>query len=95
LLTYRPWRLRPRVEEAPIDEYAGVRTDAASDQDGGGTIVALVSAGGEVVPMRQFKQDAEARRFADDLAKAAQLWVRHAGGLGGDLATPDSGPPAS
>lgn len=79
LLTFRPWRLGPRVEEAALSDYAGVRTDAAGERDGGGRIVSLVSATGEVVPMRQFdtKSDDEARRFADELGLASGLWVRH------------------
>lgn len=81
LLTYRPWRLGPRVEEAPLSDYAGVRTEAAGDGEGGGVIVSLVATSGEIVPMRQFDDgaDADARKFADDLGALSGLWVRHGG----------------
>ena len=38
MLTYRPWRLSPRVEEAPLSEYAGVRTAKMKDDYGVGTL---------------------------------------------------------
>ena len=78
LLTYRPWRASPRVEDAPITEYAGVRIDTASEEDGGGVLVSLVTTGGDPVPVRQFRgrEEADAQPFATRLAEAAGLWVR-------------------
>ena len=58
LLTFRPWLRQPRVEEAPLSEYAGVRTSKMSDDYGNATLVSLVTAGGEDVPLRQFMQEA-------------------------------------
>jgi hypothetical protein len=78
LLTYRPWRLGPRIEEAPLSEYAGVRTSAMTDDYGRGTLVSLVTTAGEDVPLRQFKDDAEAGAYAEKLGEAAGLWVRRA-----------------
>lgn len=78
LLTYRPWLLRPRVEEAPVSEYAGVRVDA-STEEGGGVIVSLVTAGGESVPLREFDKQADAEPYAAQIASAVGLWLR---GLG-------------
>ncbi len=77
LLTFRPWRRGPRVEQAPLGDYAGVRTDPAQEKHGGGTLVSLVAADGEVVAMRQFVELAEAKKFAQDLGSAAGIWVRH------------------
>lgn len=76
LLTFRPWLRQPRVEEAPLSEYAGVRTSKMSDDYGNATLVSLVTAGGEDVPLRQFDDDAEARTFAEKLSDAAGLWLR-------------------
>lgn len=76
LLTYRPWRLGPRVEQASVDEYAGVRIDPAPEPNGGGVLVSLVSVEGEAVPLRQFPEEGEARAFAERLAGAAGLWLR-------------------
>jgi hypothetical protein len=93
LLTYRPWRLgRPRVEQASVDEYAGVRLDPAPEPDGGGTLVSLVSVEGEAVPLRQFPQEGEARAFAERLAGAAGLWLR--GGADGAEPAGATGDPA-
>jgi hypothetical protein len=78
LLTFRPWLFRPRVEEAPVSEYAGVRTDPAPEDDGGGILVSLVTASGESVPLRQFDAESEAKPYADKFGEAAGLWVRHA-----------------
>lgn len=76
LLTYRPWLRQPRVEEAPLSEYAGVRVAKMTTDDG--TLVYLVTTGGEDVPLRQFKDEAEAGTFAEKLGEAAGLWVRTA-----------------
>ena len=78
MLTYRPWRLAPRVEEAPISEYAGVRTAKMKDDDDGSTLVSLVTSSGEDVPLRQFSEEAEALEYASKLGEAAGLWVRAA-----------------
>lgn len=78
MLTYRPWRLGPRIEEAPLSEYAGVRTEPADEEDGGGVLVSLVTAQGEAVALRQFPDQAEAAPYAEKLATAAGLWIRHA-----------------
>jgi hypothetical protein len=78
MLTYRPWLRRPRVEEALLSEYAGVRTSKMTDDYGKGTLVSLVTTEGEDVPLRQFKDEAEALAFADKLGAAAGLWVRAA-----------------
>ncbi len=76
MLTHRPWLRRPRVEEAPLSEYAGVRTAPMTDDYGKGTLVSLVTTGGEDVPLRQFKSDSEAKTYAEKLGEAAGLWVR-------------------
>jgi len=78
MLTFRPWLFRPRVEEASVSEYAGVRTDPAEEADGGGILVSLVTAGGEAVPLRQFRDRVEAISFAEGIASAVGLWLRHA-----------------
>ena len=82
MLTYRPWLRQPRVEEAPLSEYAGVRTSQMTDDYGKGTLVSLVTTEGEDVPLRQFKDEAEARTFAEKLGEAAGLWVRAAAEAG-------------
>lgn len=78
MLTYRPWLRGPRVEDAPLSEYAGVRTSKMSDDDGNATLVSLVTTAGEDVPLRQFKDDAEAHAYAEKLGSAAGYWVRAA-----------------
>ena len=78
LLTFRPWLRQPRVEQAPLSEYAGVRTSKMSDDYGNATLVSLVTAGGEDVPLRQFSDEVEAHTFAEKLASAAGLWIRGA-----------------
>jgi hypothetical protein len=78
MLTFRPWLFRPRVEEASVSEYAGVRTDPAEEADGGGVLVSLVTSGGEAVPLRQFRDRIEAVAFAESVASAVGLWLRHA-----------------
>lgn len=78
MLTYRPWRLSPRVEDAPVSEYAGVRTAKMKDSEGTGTLVSLVTTAGEDVPLRQFSDEAEAQTYAEKLGAAAGLWVRAA-----------------
>lgn len=80
LLTFRPWRLRPVVEEASVSEYAGVRTDPAPEDEGGGTLVSLVATNGEHVPIRQFKENAEAIPFAEQVAASVGYWLRHGTG---------------
>ena len=79
LLTFRPWRLQPRVEEAKVSEYAGVRLDAAPEDEGGGSLVSLITAGGEAVPIRQFKDQSEAEAFAESVASSVGLWLRAGG----------------
>ncbi|HVY49503.1 MAG TPA: hypothetical protein VHB21_26605 [Minicystis sp.] len=76
LLTFRPWRRGPRVEQASLDEYAGVSADRAGDRDGGGAIVSLVTRSGERVEVRQFRDEGEAVAFAARLAARAGLWSR-------------------
>lgn len=76
MLTYRPWLRTPRVEEAPLSEYAGVRTSKMTDDYGLATLVSLVTTTGEDVPLRQFSDEAEALGYADKLGAAAGLWVR-------------------
>jgi hypothetical protein len=76
LLTYRPWRRGPRVEQASVDEYAGVRIEPAPEQNGGGVLVSLIATDGEAVPLRQFEAEGEARPFAEQLAAATGLWLR-------------------
>lgn len=77
LFTFRPWRLRPLIEEASVSEYAGVRTDPAPESEGGGTLVSLVTTEGEVVPIRQFPQRGDALPFAEQVAGSVGLWLRH------------------
>jgi hypothetical protein len=89
LLTYRPWLRRPRIEQASLDEYAGVLADRASDRDGGGAMVALVLKSGERVDVRQFKDEASASAFARELAERAGLWLR------GELVTEEAPPAAA
>ena len=79
LLTFRPWRLRPRVEEAKVSEYAGVRLDPAPEDEGGGFLVSLITAGGEAVPIRQFQDQSEAGSFAESVASSVGLWLRTVG----------------
>ena len=76
MLTYRPWLRAPRVEDAPLSEYAGVRTAKMSDDYGHATLVSLVTTAGEDVPLRQFKDEVEAHAYAEKLASAAGYWVR-------------------
>ncbi len=76
LLTYRPWRRGPRIEQASLDEYAGVLAERAPEREGGGAMVALVMKSGERVDLRQFKDEASASTFAKDLAGRAELWLR-------------------
>jgi hypothetical protein len=76
LVTFRPWLRSPRVEQAALDEYAGVRVDPALDKEGGGPVVSLVAVDGEVVPVRQFAEPREAASFAEELGSATGLWVR-------------------
>jgi hypothetical protein len=90
LLTYRPWKLGPLVEEASMSEYAGVRIDPASEDDGGGVLVSLVTANGEPVPVRQFPGPSSAIPFAEQLAEASGLWLR----IGAFGAVEGDGPPA-
>jgi hypothetical protein len=78
MLTYRPWRRLPRVEEAPLSEYAGVRTSRMTDDYGNATLVSLVTTGGEDVPLRQFSDEVEAHAYAEKLGSAAGFWVRAA-----------------
>lgn len=78
MLTFRPWLRTPRVEEAPLSEYAGVRTSKMSDDYGNATLVSLVTTAGEDVPLRQFSDDVEAHTYAEKLAAAAGLWMRTA-----------------
>lgn len=78
LLTYRPWLRAPRVEEASLDEYAGVRVEPPPD-DEGGPVVSLVATNGEAVPVRQFTDEKEARVFAAELSRATGLWLRGEG----------------
>lgn len=89
LLTYRPWLRRPRVEEAPVSEYSGVRIDAAPEDEGGGVLVSLVTTGGDAVPLRQFTERNDAAPFAEQLAKATGLWLRD--GLEGDEKSKSAG----
>ncbi len=79
LLTFRPWRLQPLVEEGKVSEYAGVRLDPAPEDEGGGFLVSLITSGGEAVPIRQFKIQSEAEPFAESVASAVGLWFRAAG----------------
>lgn len=79
LLTFRPWRLQPRVEEAKVSEYAGVRLEPAPEDEGGGFLVSLITAGGEAVPIRQFQIQSEAEPFAESVASAVGLWFRAGG----------------
>lgn len=76
MLTYRPWLRKPRVEEASLSEYAGVRTSAITDDYGKATLVSLVTTSGEDVPLRQFSKEPEALEYAEKLGAAAGLWVR-------------------
>jgi hypothetical protein len=76
MLTYRPWLRAPRVEEASLSEYAGVRTSKMTDDYGNATLVSLVTTAGEDVPLRQFSDEAEALTYAEKLCAAAGLWVR-------------------
>lgn len=78
MLTYRPWLRRPRVEEASLSEYAGVRTSKIQDDYGDATLVSLVTTTGEDVPLRQFSKAEEATSYAENLGRAAGLWVRGA-----------------
>lgn len=78
LLTFRPWLRTPRVEEASLDEYAGVRVEPPSDGEGG-PVVSLVATSGEAVPVRQCSDDKEAKAFASELSRVTGLWLRGQG----------------
>ena len=80
MLTYRPWRLRrPRVEQASVDEYRAVclmddeSEGAAEDEAGEPAVVALVTREGDKVPLREFRDAADAKAFALELAEATGL----------------------
>jgi hypothetical protein len=75
MLTFRPWLLSgPRVEEAPLHEYRGLRTETlrhtAEQQT---TVVSLVTEGGDAVPVRQLDRPEEASAFAEELASITGL----------------------
>ena len=76
LLTFRPWRLEPRVEEAKVSEYAGVRLEPAPEDEGSGFLVSLVTVTGDSVPIRQFQEQREAEPFAERVASSVGLWFR-------------------
>jgi len=74
MLTYRPWRRGPRVEQALIDEYKALCSWAiAGGEAEGNTVVALVTEGGERVPLREFHQADEARGFLEQLCDVTGL----------------------
>lgn len=93
LLTFRPWLFRPRLEQAPLSEYSGVRVDATPEDEGGGVLVSLVTTAGEAVPLREFEAREIATPFAAELAKVSGLWLRDsaAGGPSGSGASGDPG----
>lgn len=75
MLTFRPWQLSgPRVEEAKLEEFRAVKTERF-DQDGeqATTLVSLVMAAGEAVPVREFDAPDEARSLAAQLADLTGL----------------------
>lgn len=77
MLTFRPWRRDPRVEQASVEEYAGVCRVAAEDGDQQArNVVALVTAEGARIPVRELDDVAAATAFGERLSEATALPYR-------------------
>ncbi|MBM4375155.1 MAG: hypothetical protein FJ095_08730 [Deltaproteobacteria bacterium] len=75
MLTFRPWQLAgPRVEEAKLEDFHAVRTEVFEQVgEAASTVVSLVMASGDAVPVREFDAPDEARRAAAELAEITGL----------------------
>jgi hypothetical protein len=80
MITFRPWMISgPRVEQAPLSEYAAVCTAELTHRaEKASFAVALMTAEGEQVPIREFEEIDEARDFVKRLAEATGLVIRRA-----------------
>lgn len=80
MITFRPWMLSgPRVEQASLAEYAAVCTAELTHRaEKASFAVALMTAEGDQVPIREFEELEEARDFVERLAEATGLAVRRA-----------------
>lgn len=78
MITFRPWMLAgPRVEQAPMDEYAAVFTAELTHRaEKASFAVALMTQAGDQVPIREFEEIEMARSFVEQLAAATGLPVR-------------------
>lgn len=78
MITFRPWMLSgPRVEQAPMDEYAAVFTAELTHRaEKASFAVALMTQKGDQVPIREFEEIDKARTFVEQLAAATGLPVR-------------------
>jgi hypothetical protein len=93
MLTFRPWLLRgPRVEEASLDEYVGVRTilidaDPALGEDSVAMcVVALVPKEGDQVPLFEMSDLGAAHILAERVAELSGLPIQAAAGRADDAA---------
>ncbi len=83
MLTFRPWLFRgPRVEEASLDEYVGVRT-ISIDADPGlaedsvaSCVVVLVPKDGDQVPLREMSDLGDAHILAERVAELSGLPIQ-------------------
>jgi len=75
MLTFRPWLFAgPSVEEAKVEEFRAVRTEVFEQVgEAASTVVSLVMASGDAVPVREFDAPEEARRVAVELAEITGL----------------------
>ncbi len=87
MLTFRPWRRAPRVEQASVDEYSGVcRVVAEDSEEPLRKVVALITKGGATVAVRELDDVAAATAFGEKLSQATSLpyrdgeWLNDEGG---------------
>jgi hypothetical protein len=80
MITFRPWMFAgPRVEQAPLNEYAAVCTAELTHRaEKASFAVALMTQEGDQVPIREFQELDTARSFVEQLAEATGLPIRRA-----------------
>jgi hypothetical protein len=78
MITFRPWMFSgPRIEQASVDEYAAVCTAELTHRaEKASYAVALLTAEGDQVPIREFQEIGEAREFVERLAEATGLRIQ-------------------